>query len=87
MSKRIMNKIFGCADGCDIKTYYQATDSLHLNCEDVDKIENRYKEEYGSDLVGEELGNSHIDFSMDNSHSEIYAIESLPLGEKLTSIC
>ena len=32
--------------------------------------------------MGEDLGNFHIDFSMDKSNSEIYAIESLFLGKK-----
>ena len=40
MSKGIMNKVFSCADDCDIKIYYQDTDSIHLNYDDVDKIEN-----------------------------------------------
>ena len=77
-----MNKVFSCADDCDIKVYYQGTGSIHLNCEDVDQIENIYKEKYGSELVGEELGNFHIDFSMDNANNETYAIESLFLGRK-----
>ena len=42
----------------------------------------RYKEKYGSELVGEDLGNFRIDFSIDKSNSEIYAIESLFLGKK-----
>ena len=77
-----MNKVFSCADDCDIKIYCQGTDSILLNYGDVDKVENGYKEEYGSELVGEELGNFHIDFSMDNANSETYAIESLFLGKK-----
>ena len=47
MSKRIMNKVFSCADDCDIKIYYQDTDSIHLNYEDVGKIENIYKANMG----------------------------------------
>ena len=82
MSNRIMNKVFSCADDCDIKTYYQDTDSIHLNYEDVDKIENGYKEEYGSELICEELGNLHIDFSMGKANTEIYAVESLFLGKR-----
>ena len=77
-----MNKVFSCADDCDIKIYYQDTDSIHLKYDDVDKIENGYKEEYGSEFVGEELGNFHIDFSMDDANTEIYAIWSLFLGKK-----
>ena len=77
-----MNKVFSCADDCDIKMHYQDTDSIHLSYEDVDKIENGYKEKYGSELVGEELGSFHTDFSMDKANSETYAIESLFLGKK-----
>ena len=40
------------------------------------------QEKYGSELVGEDLGRFHIDFSMGKSNSEIYAIESLLLGKK-----
>ena len=29
MSKRIMNKVFGCADGQHMKIYYQDTDRIH----------------------------------------------------------
>ena len=41
---------------------------------------------YGLELVGEDLGNFHIDFSMDKANSEIYAIESLFLGKKTCQI-
>ena len=82
MNKRIMNKVFNCADDCAIKIYYQDTDSMHLNYGDVDTVVKRYKEKYGSELVGEDLGNFHIDFSMDKANSEIYAIESVFLGKK-----
>ena len=82
MSKRIMNKVFSCADDCDIKIYYQDPDSIHVNYDDVDKVVKRYKERYGSELVGEDLDNFHIDFSMDKATSEIYAIESLFLSKK-----
>ena len=44
MSRIIMNKVFSCADGCDIKIDYQDTDSIHWNYEDVDKLEKGYDE-------------------------------------------
>ena len=81
MSKRIMNKVFSCADDDNIKIYYQDTGSIHLNYDDVDKVVARYKEQYCLDLVGEDLGNFHVDFSMPGANSEIYAIESLFLGK------
>ena len=82
MSKRIMNKVFSCADDCGIKIYYQDADSIHLGYDDVPKVVKRYKDKYESELVGEDLGNFHIGFSVDKASSEIYAIESLFLGKK-----
>ena len=38
MSNRIMNKVFDCANHCNVKTYYQYTYSIHLNYDGVDKI-------------------------------------------------
>ena len=78
-----MNKVFSCADDCDTKIYYQDTDSTHLNYEDVDKNEKIYKDNYGSELVGEDLEHFHIDLSMDKANREIYAIENLSLGRKI----
>ena len=77
-----MNKVFSCANDCDIQVYYQDTDSIHLNYDDVDKAVKRYKEKYGLELVGENLGNFHVDFELKDATSEIYAVESLFLGKK-----
>ena len=44
MSKRIMNKVFSCSNDCGVKIYYQDTDSIHLNYDDVGKVCMRYKE-------------------------------------------
>ena len=44
MSKRIMNRVFGSAPDIGVKIYYQDTDSIHLNYEDVDKVVKRYKD-------------------------------------------
>ena len=76
-----MHKVFSCAGDCDTMIYHQATGSIHLHYDDVDNIENVYKEKYGSELVGEELGNFHIDFSMGKSNTGTYAMESLFLGK------
>ena len=42
MSKRIMNKVFSCADDLGIKIYYQDTDSIHLNYDEVPNIVEQY---------------------------------------------
>ena len=46
MSKRIMNKVFNCADDLGLKIYYQDTDSIHLNYDDVPEIVKHYKKKY-----------------------------------------
>ena len=55
MLKRIVDKVFSCAYGCNVKIYYQGTYQIHLNHDDVDKAVKRYKDKYGLELVGEEL--------------------------------
>ena len=82
MSKRVMNKVFSCADDLNIKENYQDTDSTHLNYDDVDKIADRYKDKNCLELVGEDLGNFHAGFGPHGATSEIYAIESLSLNKK-----
>ena len=81
MSKRSMNNAFSCADDLNIKMYYQDTDSIHLNYDDVDKVVHRYKETCKLNLVGEDLGNVHVDVDLYGATSEIYVIESLFLGK------
>ena len=65
-----MNKVFSCAGDCDVKIY-QDTGSIHSNYGDVDKVVKRYNDKYVLYLVGEGLGEFHIDFSMDSVNSEI----------------
>ena len=40
-----MNKMFSCADDCGVTIYYQDTDIINVNYEDVHKVVKRYKEE------------------------------------------
>ena len=82
MFKRVMNKVFPCCDDCSIKLYYQATDSIHLNYDDVNKMVEKCKQQYGQELVGTDLGQFHEGFSMEDAKNEIYGVESLLLGEK-----
>ena len=70
------------ADDCDIQVHYQDTDSIRLNYDDVPKIVGRYKDKYGLELVGEDLGNFHVDFDLYGVTSEIYAVESFFLGKR-----
>ena len=77
-----MDKVFSCADDCDVKTWYPDTDPIHLNFDDVPIVVTSYKEKYGLQLVGDDLGSFHVDFDLYGATGEIYAVESLFLGKK-----
>ena len=86
MSKRIRNRVFSCAGDLNIKIYYQDTDSILLNYDDVPKTVERYKQHYNQELVGDYLGNFHVDFDLPGAVSNIYSKENYFLGKKLTLI-
>ena len=77
-----MNCISDCANDCNVKIYYQDTDSIHSNYGDVDKTVETYKDKYKLDLVGENLCQFHVDFPEKDGYKEVYSIEGLFLGKK-----
>ena len=83
MSKTIMNQVFNCADELTTNMYYQVTDSIHLNYEDVSKVDERYKQQ-NTQTVGEHLCICYIKFDMDGACGVIYA--KVSLVTQLTSI-
>lgn len=83
MSKRIMNEVMTLAEDLDLNIYYQDTDSMHINYDEVEVLKNQFKAKYGRDLVGKKMGQFHIDFEMDGAKKEIYAIECYFLGKKV----
>jgi hypothetical protein len=82
MSKRIMNEVITTAEDNNLNVYYQDTDSLHIDFEQVATLEQKYLEKYNKVLKGEDLGNFHIDFDLKGADGEIYATDSLFLGKK-----
>lgn len=89
MSKRIMNEVMCLAEDIDIPIYYQDTDSMHLPEDKVPGLEKTFKEKYGRDLHGEELGQFHTDFDFMDTKGEklkeyknIRSLELIALGKK-----
>lgn len=82
MSKRIMNEVFNIANDNNFPIYYTDTDSIHCNYNDIDKIGDIYKNNYGKQLIGTYLGQFHNDFDMNGAVEDIYAIKSIFLGKK-----
>ena len=83
MSKRIMNEVICLADDKGLSIWYQDTDSMHINLEQVEKLSIASKELYGRELIGEDMGQFHIDFDMDGACGDICATESYFIAKKV----
>lgn len=60
-SKRLMNRVICLAEDNNIDIFYQDTDSIHLKNKDVEKLFYLFREKYGENLNGKNMGNFHID--------------------------
>lgn len=81
MSKRIMNEVFDIMNTNQLQVFYTDTDSIHMLKKDVEPLAEAYRKEYNRELVGENLGQFHTDFSMENC-KDVYSIKHIPLGSK-----
>lgn len=82
MSKRIMNEVICTAEDLGIMIFYQDTDSIHIPVSEIPRLENRFKEIFGRELRGTDMGQFHPDFESDSLKGEIWAVESVFLGKK-----
>ena len=82
MSKRIMNEVMTLAEDEGLNIWYQDTDSMHINYEEVELLALAFKNKYNRDLIGEDMSQFHIDFDLDGACGEIYSTESYFLAKK-----
>ena len=82
MSKRIMNEVMCSAEDVDLEIFYQDTDRMHMNYDEVPISTTEFKAKYGRELVGKNMGQFHIDFEMDGAVDDICAVESYFVGRK-----
>ena len=75
MSKRIMNEVMTLAEDEGLNIWYQDTDSMHINYEEVELLALAFKNKYNRDLIGEDMSQFHIDFDLDGACGEIYYTE------------
>ena len=80
-SKRIMNEVMTLADSNKINIYYQDTDSMHIDEDQIELLSDLFKEKYGRELIGTDMGQFHSDFDFAN-HSDVKAVRSIFLGKK-----
>lgn len=82
MSKRIMNEMLNIANDNGINIYYTDTDSVHMKVEDIPKLAEKYKEKYGRELIGKQLGQFHSDFESKKIKGKIWSEKFICLGKK-----
>jgi hypothetical protein len=91
MSKRIMNEVMCLCEDNNLTAYYQDTDSIHMVWDDVSVLKKKFKEIYGKELDGKQLGQFHIDFDLEdengNECKNVYAEKSIFLGKKCYIDC
>ena len=81
-SKNIMNKVMCLGEDLKLKMYTQDTDSIHIDYDEVAILEKHYNEKYGTKLIGNDMGQFHIDFDLEGSVGNIWATDSIFLGKK-----
>ena len=91
MSKRIMNEVMCLAEDENLTAYYQDTDSIHMEWDDVKVLKEKFTEKYNRELDGKQLGQFHIDFDLEddngNDCKDVYAEKSIFLGKKCYIDC
>jgi len=88
MSKRIMNEVMVLAEENNISIFYTDTDSIHITDKHIPLLQQKFKEKYGRELIGKELGQFHSDFSPSNKkdaeiYNALYATKSIFLAKKI----
>lgn len=85
-SKRLMNEVICLAEDLKIYILYQDTDSIHVDINDINRLKRKFKETYGKDLIGKNLGQFHSDFDVPadlaESNYEPRALETIIVGKK-----
>ncbi len=98
MSKRIMSEVMCLAEDLGMRIDYTDTDSIHIPARHLPELERVYRETYGRELEGKNLGQFHTDFDVHEplldrdgrrmgsgagiKCTSIDAVESLFLGKK-----
>lgn len=82
-SKRLMNQVMCCAEDNDYHMVYQDTDSIHIDRDKVNLLSQKFREEYGKELIGDDLGQFHCDFDVAGlDASTTYSNEFIGLAKK-----
>ena len=75
-----MNEVMCTAEDNNIPIYYQDTDSMHIENDLIPLLADKFRERFGRELIGKNLGQFHNDFD-ELDHNPV-SIESYFLGKK-----
>jgi hypothetical protein len=79
-----MNEVMCLAFDKKCEIYYQDTDSMHIKVDHVPVLEAAFKEKYGRELIGSEMGQFHSDFAPVSNSNEIpFTTRSIFLMKKI----
>ena len=78
----LLNEVMTIADDNNLNIWYQDTDSMHIDYEQVETLAKLFKEKYSRELIGKDMGQFHIDFDMDGAVDDIYSIEAYFIAKK-----
>ena len=78
-----MNEVMTLAEDINLNIWYQDTDSMHMNYEEVKVLSKAFTEKYNRDLIGGDMLQFHIDFDLDDACGDIHSIELYFLAEKV----
>ncbi len=79
-----MNEVMCLAFDLGCHVYYQDTDSIHIEADDLARLEESFNDKYGRELRGSNLGQFHSDFPTINGSNEIpHSIESYFIAKKI----
>jgi hypothetical protein len=83
MSKRIMNEVMCLAEDIGVNIYYQDTDSMHIDKDQIEDLSMCYREKYRRELIGKEMGQFHNDFDFEHDKgTEPVSVELIAVGKK-----
>lgn len=85
MSKRIMSEVMCLAEDLDIDIFYQDTDSMHIQENDIYLLQQEFQKKYDRELIGKEPGQFHIDFAdpTNKKFEDLHAIDSVFISKKV----
>ncbi len=78
-----MNEVMTLAEDINLNIWYQDTDSMHINYEEVELLSKAFTEKYDRDLIGGDMSQFHIGFDSDGACGDIYSDESYFLAKKV----